>query len=449
MKIIDKHEMKFLGFTSLDNIGRTIEYEGKILRGIYPEQEKLVNKIFKSGLISKLVSENVFIPTEISQYTSEKFPLILEHKKITASLPTSWTYSQLKDAAITILKVNEICKNFGYELADAHPYNISFDGITPKWIDFGSIRKKTEWKTEYEEFILSTVVPLTLMKKNYLLEAYSLLLSSLTFKILSRPFKESTYYEKFLEIINIPKEKFRNELINIKWIEDFFKESPDFSDSLWSNYQVNEDQMKLDLEDHAQNRFFRFFMLPKLIQKYSPDAKSTVDLAGSNGLLSAIISKSNIGIEKIINTDYEPTAIEKAYSFVKKNPQFNYESYLLNFMLPIQYKDMEILKSDIALGMAVTHHLLLTQGHKIEEIFEKVSKYTNKYVYIEFMPLGLWGGDIDNKPELPNWYTLDWFRKEFKSTFKFLHEEVLESHIIKHRIYPHRVLFIGKLKNNR
>ena len=64
--------------------------------------------------------------------------------------------------------------------------------------------------------------------------------------------------------------------------------------------------------------------------------------------------------KKIINTDYDFSAIDAGYNFFKKNPQYNVENYLLNFMTPIRkdvYKDF---KSDIVLALAITHHLLLT-----------------------------------------------------------------------------------------
>ena len=95
------------------------------------------------------------------------------------------------------------------------------------------------------------------------------------------------------------------------------------------------------------------------------------------------------------------------------------------------------LKSDIALSLAVTHHLILTSGFSLSAILERLASYSKKYVMVEFMPLGLWS--IENKKEqkLPDWYNVEWFRKEFSSKFELILEEQVEEN---------RIVFFGKLK---
>lgn len=446
MTKIETNNIKYLGFATLDNLGRPFEYHGRVYRGIYPDQVKYVNKLLESGLIDDLINQNIFVKTQITDLYCDEYPLILSHKKLLASLPTSWTYNQLRDAAITILKVMSTCNKYGYELSDAHPYNVTFDGSNPVFIDIGSIRKIKDKTIPMEEFVNFTIVPLILMSKGYLLEAYTLLHSELHFKLPSKTFRESIYFKTFLEILGVNNRSFNNNQVTIKWIEKNCPEQLTINE-FWGKYQEDTESMKINLEPHMNNRFFRFFKLPKIIQKYSPDARSSIDLAGSSGLLSAILEKSRLGLERLINTDYDHDAANMGYIFTKSNPRFTYQSYILNFMLPLQLRDNEKFKSDIAFAMAITHHLLLSQGFKIDGIFERIASYSNKYVYIEFMPLGLWGGNIEQLEKVPDWYNFAWFRDHFKSHFKLLHEEVLESHIINHKIYPHRILFVGKVRS--
>jgi hypothetical protein len=183
---VDAKDIKYLGFATLDNLGRPFEYNGRVYRGIYPDKVSFVEELFKSGLVDELVRQHLFVKTQISDLYSDEFPLILSHKKLLASLPTSWTYNQLRDAAIVILKVMKICNKFGYELSDAHPYNVTFDSSNPVYIDFGSIRKLKDKTIPMEEFVNFTLVPLFLISKGYLLEAYTLLHSELHFKLPSK-----------------------------------------------------------------------------------------------------------------------------------------------------------------------------------------------------------------------------------------------------------------------
>lgn len=117
-------------------------------------------------------------------------------------------------------------------------------------------------------------------------------------------------------------------------------------------------------------------------------------------------------------------------------------------MLPMHPWVYRNFKSDIVVALAITHHLLLTQGFKIDEIFHKINLFSNKYVYIEFMPLGLWGGNINIKPNVPSWYTKEYFEEKFKNHFTLLKKVTLESHMIKGKKEAHRILFVGKIKHD-
>ena len=56
------------------------------------------------------------------------------------------------------------------------------------------------------------------------------------------------------------------------------------------------------------------------------------------------------------------------------------------------------------------------------------------------MPIGLYGGDLNNIPELPAFYNLEWFRKKFNEHFDLILDEKLELN---------RHVFLGKLKEGK
>ena len=53
------------------------------------------------------------------------------------------------------------------------------------------------------------------------------------------------------------------------------------------------------------------------------------------------------------------------------------------------------------------------------------------------MPLGLWAGA--DLPEIPSWYTQDWFHSEFEQFFNLLHFEKIETN---------RIVFIGSKRSS-
>ena len=91
-------------------------------------------------------------------------------------------------------------------------------------------------------------------------------------------------------------------------------------------------------------------------------------------------------------------------------------------------------KADLVLAMALTHHLLLSQYLNIDAMFERLARCTNRYLLIEFMPLGLWDGD--NAPELPSWYTLLWFQSHMEKLFTVLLVQQMEKN---------RIMLLGEL----
>lgn len=444
VRTIPPERVRFLGVATVDPVGRPFAYEDNIFRGIYPQSLELVLDIFASGLMRELIESGAFIETEITDFQLTGFSLVLKHKRITGSIPTMWTASMLRDAALTILKVNKICNKYGYELKDSHPFNVSFDNNKAKWIDFGSIgRKQAGWGAK-ADFINYTIAPLVFLQKKELMEAYCILLSERSLHIALKPFRQTILFSQFLSLIGESLDSYSDDLIDETWITDFCV-TTSINASTWADYQHGKSSLLADLKPYDGNRFNRFFQVSELIGIHASDAKTCVDLAGNGGLASLIISEAHPQL-RCLNTDYDENSIDKSYELLQEYPEFRVESYLLNFMLPMDPDSPSIFRSDIVLAMAITHHLLLSQGHQLAGIFEKISAYSSKYVFIEFMPLGLWGGDPLNKPSVPDWYTIEWFESQFLCHYRLLEKKVIESHLIAGIVEPHRVMFIGQLR---
>jgi hypothetical protein len=200
-------------------------------------------------------------------------------------------------------------------------------------------------------------------------------------------------------------------------------------------------------EDYSKNYFDqsnpdkRFSRILELIRQFSSDADSCLDIAGNSGYMCYLIAQEKI-FNSIINLDYDENAIEYGRWRCKNE---NIEFYLGNPFVP--FYDLEILtnslQSDVLLALAVTHHLILSQHYRIGDIFRIISMYTRKYIYIEFCPLGMYGGGT-LLPPIPEWYTEEWFEANFKKYFKLLHKEVVAKVEIAGKEKDHRVLYIGE-----
>ena len=164
MSLIDASEIRFSRFSLSDSFGKVFTWKGRLFRGIYPDAKDLAIEFFSSGLIDALQTEKLIPKTTVTDYQLEGFDLILEHELIPAvSYPHEWSFTMLKDAALCVLRLNEIALKFGFETKDCHAYNVVFHHNQPLFVDIGSFVKGTDNKVNllcYEEFLMDYYHPL-------------------------------------------------------------------------------------------------------------------------------------------------------------------------------------------------------------------------------------------------------------------------------------------------
>lgn len=149
---IPSEDMHYFNAISVDDIGEVFEWQGRIFRGILPKSESIVRGYFDSGFLNEIVNDKLFPETWITDYTNDRYCLILEHQKVWPSLSDAeWSFNMLKDAALMVIKIAIIAKRYSYDMKDCHSKNVLFHNNHPMFIDLGTFvpRKKGNdgWKT--------------------------------------------------------------------------------------------------------------------------------------------------------------------------------------------------------------------------------------------------------------------------------------------------------------
>jgi hypothetical protein len=457
----------------VDDFGRVFFYKNKVYRGIYPNCKDQCLALLKSPLFNEL-SEKGYIPiTETTDLEVPGYSLVLEHEKLLEIQQHEWSFQMLKDSALMVLEINKICNKYGYELKDAHTFNVLFRGSEPVYVDIGSIsiKKGKDW-IAYNEFICVFYLPLAFWaQKEYIIvrklveslfyrmqiePSQDILDSALQKLLRNKPFN---YIVKFRgrRIIAYSREYFLIKLISkvfnrilsllirkvtrpltftreIKRIEYISKKISDFNlpevSSLWNDYHKQNYTINQKFEPSK-----RFNRIIELISKKTQGVETVIDLAGNEGYLSRLIVEK-LEIKKVILCDYDSNVVNNAYQYLKEMRENFISTALLNFMFTINIEGTaERLKSDLVLALAVTHHLVLGQNYSIDVVFERLKMFSKHYVFVEFMPLGLWSSLTRQGPVPPEWYTIEWFKHSFQKHFQILLIEELEEN---------RVLFIGE-----
>lgn len=439
-----EENLDFVLSTGLDSLGKVFFRDGRVFRGIFADKIERFQKLFQSGLLVDLADKGFIPRTEISDYFNDEFPLIVEHEYIEGIEACFWSFSMLRDAGLHLLEVNETAKKYGYQLFDSHPWNVLIHKNKPVFIDIGSfvpIGEKSWFEGEYVRTIFYPLMIWSLgdsfWAQKFLYEPTSFYKRTMPMILPEDTLAIKVYIDKFAEgksehlktvLRKIIEEKdlkaqymielFPEYLISTDWHE--------YQNWLFENLETNEPHIQLP----------RFLRIVELVRKYSCDAKSIVDLAGNSGGLTHLLAKDN-DYKKVLCADYDEMAVENGY---KKLREIGSEVaiFLANFMLPCKSSVYNLAKADVVIASAITHHLLLTQNFSIDFIFSQIAKYSNKYVYIEFMPLGLWSLYYpEDIPEIPDWYTQSWFEENFKKHFEFIYKEQLERN---------RIMFVGRVK---
>ena len=122
-----------------DPSGYLFRQDNCLYRTIEPNYKENYQKLIKSGLYDKLVSEKLLIAhKEISprKLNYKKSYRIIKPDLIPfISYPYEWCFSQLKDAALLTLEILKKSLSKGMILKDASAFNIQFVSGKPIFID--------------------------------------------------------------------------------------------------------------------------------------------------------------------------------------------------------------------------------------------------------------------------------------------------------------------------
>ena len=132
----------------------------EIRRHLTPDGARVMTALRQSGVLEPLMREGLVIQTEwLSEHE-------LSHRRIAfPSYPFEWAPEMLHAAASLTLDVAERIGPAGWELKDASPFNVLFDGSRPVFVDVGSLQPREPGATlwlPFAQFVRTFILPLRL-----------------------------------------------------------------------------------------------------------------------------------------------------------------------------------------------------------------------------------------------------------------------------------------------
>ena len=160
---------KRIGGSFRDPSGFTFVADGTVYRQVNESYRSNFDEMIGGGLYQELVDRRLLIPhteTNELQPIAENAYKILRPEQIPfISYPYEWSFSQLKDAALTTLEILKRSLAHGMILKDASAFNIQFHDGRPLLIDtlsFEAYEDGRAW-VAYRQFCQHFLAPLVLM----------------------------------------------------------------------------------------------------------------------------------------------------------------------------------------------------------------------------------------------------------------------------------------------
>lgn len=416
--------------------------EGRLYRQVNLIYKEHYDHLFQSGLYDLLVSSDLLIPHREVEIPPEDpvkaYKIILPVKVPFISYPYEWSFGQLRDAALTTLKIQRIALNYNMTLKDASAFNIQFIQGKPILIDtlsFEAYRNNEPW-VGYSQFCRHFLAPLLLMR--YLDGRLNKLMINFIDGIpldITKALLPKYSFLKFGTLAHIYLQaKAQSFAISRQLNSKKYRIEKHSLISILDNLSSLIRKLKFKLPRTEWAGYYGYTnysaegMLhkEKIIRKFLDKIRPTYvwDVGANDGTLSRIASEMGIFT---ICLDNDPFAVEMNYRTCLKNGETNIFPLLIdltNPTPPIGWGNRERLSllergpTDTLLALALIHHLAISHNLPLSKLAGLFSKLC-KSLIIEFVPKhdSQVQRMLANRDDIFSDYTQENFEYEFSKYF--------------------------------
>lgn len=382
--------------------------KGELLRQVNLVGQADYELTLSSGLYDVLTKKQLLVShksVSLAQAVSPQAVAVIRPEPIPfISYSFEWSFSQLQDAALLTLRIQQLALKHGMSLKDASAYNVQFHGSKPIFIDTLSFEKYEPGKAwqAYRQFCQHFLAPLALMAYTDLSLSQLLRVHldgiplELATKLLPGRAKFKPGFAMHIVLHGraqkakatehkAPTQTVRQASLEaiVDSLERTVKKlKPRKAATEWGDYYD-----KTNYTANAADKKAR--AITKLIQPLR--VRTVLDLGGNNGRYSRVLNE--LGIFTVCS-DIDPNAVEANYRFTRQNKE--------NLMLPLlvdltnpggalgwanaeREPVHERLQSDVVMALALIHHLAISNNLPFSHIAEYFKKL-GIYLVLEFVP---------------------------------------------------------------
>ena len=407
-----------------DPSGFLFSRSGNLYRQINQAYRVNYEHLMESGLYQDLVTSGRLVAHQVvdvpAAVPEQAYQVIQPDRVPFISYPYEWSFSQLKDAALSTLAIQKMALEKGMSLKDASAYNIQFHNGHPTLIDtlsFEVYREGEPW-IAYRQFCQHFLAPLALIaycdvRLSQLLRTYiDGIPLDLASKLLPRRTKMNLSLAAHIHLHAATQQRYSNKTVSradlqrrmskiaflglIDNLESSVRRmSWKPSGTEWAGYYTDTNYSSTALE-HKKKIVSNFLdrILPTDALYPPTDAlypRYLWDLGANTGLFSRLASERGI---YTIAFDIDPAAVELNYRTCLDSQEKNLVPLVMDFTNPSpsigwhnRERDslMERAPTEAAMALALVHHLAISNNVPLPQLASFFRELTH-WLIIEFVP---------------------------------------------------------------
>ena len=425
-----------------DLAARVVKRDGMFYRYLSKSYAKEYQHLMSSGLYDELVNKGLIIEhQELKNHESEsEFTVILPEQIPFQSYPFEWSYSQWRKAALACLHINTIALQYGMILKDATPYNFFLKGGKAILFDTSSfvLFESPNYWLAYRQYCEEFLGPIALM--HYRGHRWGRLTMAalrgmpLDFMSQQLPSKSYLNFSCFMHIHLHAKAKNDPSKKTTSTSAGFTKEKLEQLFSLllttieswdsclkypnhWAHYYEQDIESVEYLADKEET-------IERWIKEIGPE--SVLDLGANTGKFSEMASRY---AKRVIALEYDETCVDNIEALINEQKIDNLFTLLgdltnttpnLGLLGEEHSSIFERAKSDLVLGLALSHHLLIPGMIPMELMVDLFASLTNKYIIVEYINAEDSKVKILQKTNARKYPSKEDFELAFKGKFKMI-----------------------------
>ena len=383
--------------------------DGELYRQVNQAYQADFDQLMTSGLYDELVQRELLVAHETADpdlsVTDEAFRILKPEAVPFVSYPYEWSFSQLRDAALTTLTIQRKALAAGMSLKDASAYNIQFLRGRPLLIDtlsFERYREGQPW-IAYRQFCEHFLAPLAVMsytdvRLGRLLQVY---MDGIPLDLAARllPFRARLSFSILTHIVLHPRSQRRYAGADIGSLKH--KMSLHALTLLIDNLEGAIGRLRWRPRETGWTDYYRSTNYSsearrhkeRLVERFVRQVEPSQiwDLGANTGLFSRAASHNGA---LTVAFDMDPSVVERNYRECVRNGEKNILPLLLDLTNPSpdcgwdNRERKSLLKRspcELAMALALIHHLAIANNIPLDLVARFLGGIC-RWLIIEFVP---------------------------------------------------------------